>query len=217
VRANRFLVYAMPQLFILFNALLNEAAAGMATAAARRRFAAVMALAGLLAADGLVLAAEPGENWQDLAAARQPQLIAMQGGILRSLRRLQAVLGPTGVVATYVAGIPAYFSDYRMVDVLGYNERHIARLPPLMPVLPDSYDAFEPGHVKWDYAYLLARYHPDAIMTPLAVGPRGSPWRLLTAAGYRYDEGGFFLRRGAGGRRQAAAASAGGRGSAGGR
>jgi hypothetical protein len=200
VRANRFVVHVMPQVFLIVGCLINEVAARLRGGAVRRRFVVAATAAALLSTDGLWLAAAPGDNWRDLLVTRRPRLIAEQAVVLDQLLAVQAAVGrEPAVVATYLAGIPAYFSDYRMVDVLGYNERHIARLAPHLPQGDEDYQAYQPGHVKWDYAYLLAQYHPDVIMTPLAIDRHGSPWRLLLAAGYRATPAGFYRRLPAGG------------------
>jgi hypothetical protein len=190
VRANRFTVYVMPQLFILLNVLLNEASSRMPRTAGRRFVAVATALA-LLSADGLWIAADAAGNWRDLAVARLPWTTAAQPGVLRAVDRLRSVLPPGSIVATSCAGIPAYFSDFRMVDELGYSDRHIARLPPALPLAARSYQMFQPGHVKWDDAYMLA-YHPAAIVRCAAFG-RSHDERLLRAAGYRYDASNLVL------------------------
>jgi hypothetical protein len=74
-------------------------------------------------------------------------------------------------------------------------DRHVARLPPTVPLELDDYQRFTPGHMKLDYAYLLAHDHPDAILRPVAVG-RGETWRMLTDAGYRFDAFGACWLRG---------------------
>jgi hypothetical protein len=190
VRANRFTVYVMPQVFILFNALINEASGRMSRLAGRRLAAAATVL-GLLSADGLWLAADDAGNRQDLAVSRPPWTTAGQAPVFRAVARLRDEIEPGSVVATACAGIPAYFSDFRMVDELGYSDRHIARLPPSIPLGPGNYQLFQPGHVKWDEAYVLA-YRPAAIVRCVA-GGRFQDRRLLKEAGYRYDESGLVL------------------------
>jgi hypothetical protein len=190
VRANRFTVYVMPLVFILFNALINEAAAGMSPLAGRR-LAAAAAVLGLVSADGLWLAADAAGNRRDLAVSRPPWTTAGQAPVFRAVVGLREEIPPGSVVATACAGIPAYFSDFRMVDELGYSDRHIARLPPALPLGPDNYQLFQPGHVKWDEAYVLAR-RPAAIVRCVAGGRFGDR-RLLREAGYRYDPSGLVL------------------------
>jgi hypothetical protein len=195
VRANRFIVPAMPQLFILFGALLNLATGRLAAALSRRRLAVLATALALAIADGLCMAAEVPENWMDLAVAERPLMVERQAEVFAKLRRLQAVLGPAGSLATGCAGIPSYFSDYQMVDLFGYNERHIARLPPAVPLTLDDYALLQPGHGKWDYAYVVARYHPDAFLQPF---PPGDPAPILGPAGYQPGPGNEFWVRGRG-------------------
>ncbi|HYL05798.1 MAG TPA: hypothetical protein VE075_07145 [Thermoanaerobaculia bacterium] len=190
VRANRFTAYVMPQVFILFNALINEASARMPRLAGRRLAAAAAVLA-LVSADGLWLAADAAGNRRDLAVTRPPWTTAGQAAVYRAMIRLRDEIAPGSVVATACAGIPAYFSDFRMVDELGYSDRHIARLPPALPLGPDDYQLFQPGHVKWDVAYVLAR-RPAAIVRCVG-GGRFGDGRLLREAGYRYDASGLVL------------------------
>jgi len=187
VRANRFVVYTMPCIFVVINALINEAASRIESTAVRRRFTVAATAAALLSADGLWLAEAPAENLKDLTVGRRPALVAAQVGNYGGLRVLQGVLGPQGVVATASAGLPAYFSDYRMVDVFGYNDRHIARLPVALPPGPDRYLRYMPGHMKRDFDFMFAQYHPDAIMAHCFPA-----WQLLRS-GYRPHDGGFWL------------------------
>jgi hypothetical protein len=66
------------------------------------------------------------------------------------------------LVALNTAGSAPYFSGLRSIDMLGLNDRTIARrhMPPLLADLPW---ARLPGHRKGDGAYVLSR-HPDYII-----------------------------------------------------
>jgi hypothetical protein len=101
--------------------------------------------------------------------------------ILDLVHSLQAIAEPAAVVAVVWAGTPAYFSDFRLVDTLGYNDRHVARGAPVSELTEDNFEEFLPGHVKWDYPYLLDRYRPDAFLQ-LWGGPEVV--RLLRSRGY---------------------------------
>jgi hypothetical protein len=87
-------------------------------------------------------------------------------------------------VATVWAGIPAYFSDYRMVDILGYNDRQIARLPSAVPLDRQHWRDYVPGHVKWDAKRLLEEQRPDAIFQVWGIRREGGE-EALTTNGYR--------------------------------
>ena len=103
-------------------------------------------------------------------------------GILDLVRSLQAIAEPAAVVAVVWAGTPAYFSDFRLVDTLGYNDRHVARGKPVHELTEDNFEEFLPGHVKWDYPYLLDHYRPDAF---LQLWGGHEVIRLLRSRGYR--------------------------------
>jgi hypothetical protein len=197
VRANRFVAFVMPQAFVLFAALVNQVADRMAARQAgdglgRHFLVAVATTLAFLIADGLWMAQEDGDNWMALAVGRTPFEMDVQAAVYEKLLKLEHALGPRGSVSTSSAGIPAYFTNYQMVDVLGYNERHIARLPPAIPLGPETFMNYVPGHVKWDYPYVIRQYRPDALLQPWGTGVR---WAWLTAKGYRQvRDGDFWIR-----------------------
>jgi arabinofuranosyltransferase len=212
VRADRFVVYAVPQLFILFNALINLVSERMAQAAAvraaaaseaaatapsppRRGFVAVATALALLVADGLWLSANGAENFNELMVGSPPMMVVAMFEVMEKLDKVKALIGPTGVLATGPAGVPAYFSDYRMVDLYGYNERRIAREAPALPLSLDNFETMMPGHIKFDWPYVVARYHPDAILVHFVIGG-GDPAAVFEAAGYRYVPDGTIWLRG---------------------
>jgi hypothetical protein len=77
------------------------------------------------------------------------------------------------LVALNTAGSTPYFSGFRAIDMLGLNDRTIARrhMPPPVADLPW---ARLPGHRKGDGAYVLSR-HPDYIILGGSEGSL-SPW-----------------------------------------
>jgi arabinofuranosyltransferase len=207
MRANRFVVYAMPLVFVLFNALINRivtlqasrrAAATPPGPAGRdltREFLVAMATTiAFLVANGLWLSAEDPENWVALAVLEPPYNAENNGAIYGEVSKLQGLLAPGAVVATSWAGVPAFFTDFRMVDLLGYNERHIAHSRTVTPLTIDRFEDFMPGHAKWDFPYVLARYRPDAFLNFRAV-PRFNLADTLKAAGY-VRLGSIWLRPG---------------------
>ncbi|HYL04967.1 MAG TPA: hypothetical protein VE075_02945, partial [Thermoanaerobaculia bacterium] len=209
VSANRFVAFAMPQVFVLFNALANQAlsaarrrlrrlragrpsrppavpaAAASAPASAasaasvgsreevrgRRgeplalRYALVAATVGaLVAANGLWPHEDADESWKAVTLVSRPTHADKYSGLLDQVHKLQQIAEPHAAVAVVWAGTTAYFSDFRMVDTLGYNDRRIAHGPPARQLDEDHFDDYVPGHVKWDYAYLLDERRPDAIL-----------------------------------------------------
>jgi arabinofuranosyltransferase len=187
VSANRFVAFAMPLVFVLANGLLNRALAAcvaLARAARRRRrrpqggggaaaagqslpvrYAVVVATVALLfAADGLGSRATAAEAWRRLAVITPPLHAANYEQLLTQLRQLQTYADPTAAVAVTWAGTTAYFSDFQMIDQLGYNDSYIAHRPPALALSEDNFGDFVPGHVKWDIAYVLDRQRPDALL-----------------------------------------------------
>jgi hypothetical protein len=198
-RANRFLVFVMPLLFILWNGLINQAADRIARRrpgdALLRRFVVTLAtVLALVVADGLWLAADDAGNWMALLGGDPPAGVRSHAEIYASLRSLQGRLQAGRVVATGAPGITAYFTGFRVVDMLGGNERRIARSAPAVPLRPGDFADYVPGRAKWDHGYVLAGYRPDAVLGWRGAGDP-APW--LAAAGYRRVAGGEIWLRGA--------------------
>jgi hypothetical protein len=193
VRANRFVAFAMPMVFVLFNALCNQAMSAMrapaATAAtpaegrrpppalddagsgpaaalrggplALRYALATVTVGAVLVANGLWLQESTDANWNTFAVFTRPFHVNQNQEVLGKLRSLQKIADPGAAVAVTSAGITAYFSDFKMIDELGSNDRHIARGRPAVDLDEDDPDPFVPGYVKWDMAYVAEEQDPD--------------------------------------------------------
>jgi hypothetical protein len=170
VRANRFIAFVMPLLFVLLNAVLNEGLAAWrrrrpeaaAEAPAGRLAAAAVTAVALLLANGLWLSSQADESWRQLAVTERPPLVDQHEKVVAQLASFRRFVQPAAVVACAWAGIPAYFTNYKMIDILGYNDRVIARMPPVVALDDDTFDSFWPGHMKWDERRLLTEQRPDA-------------------------------------------------------
>jgi arabinofuranosyltransferase len=199
VRANRFLAFALPMVFVIGNGLLNRLLAGVPAAdgpepgpgaAPARWVAAAAAAIALLVGNGLWLSSRATENWRNVLVTERPLLVVSHQIVYTQLLGLRPLAAPGAVVAAFWAGIPAYFSDYRMVDLLGYNDRHIARLPDQIGLNEDNFRAFRPGHVKWDARYVLDELRPEAFLQVYGIEKSG---RVLPRRGYR-KAGEYWLR-----------------------
>lgn len=198
VRANRFLAIALPQLFVVINALANEALAlldRLPPAAPRRRIRAYALTASVVVlialADGLWASEQAKANRRAMAVVDRPLLVTSHQQVLTDLRRLETILAPGARVATFWAGVPAFFSDYRMVDMLGYSDRHVARSEPARPLHAANAERYTPGHAKWDFDYVFEHKPPDAFLQVWNLGPKQEP-AILEAHGYR-RAGGFWV------------------------
>ncbi|HEY6322392.1 MAG TPA: hypothetical protein VJA16_12615 [Thermoanaerobaculia bacterium] len=198
VTANRFVAFAMPQVFVLFNALVNQALAAahrrLRRLRSRRRlrrgeplplrYALLAAtVAALLAANGLWGQDDLEESWKTFTAVNRPTHADRYAALLDLVHQLQRIAEPAASVAVVWAGTPAYFSDFRMVDTLGYNDRRIAHGKPASQLDEDSFGDYVPGHVKWDYRYLLDVRRPDAVLQ--LWGDVDAVVPMLRAHGYR--------------------------------
>ncbi len=201
VRANRFIAFVMPLLFVLFNAVLNAALAAWRSGGEERadslgeRFVAAGATAvALLLLNGLWLSSEADENWRLFTLTDRPPNVERHARVVGLLQEFEKLVQPGARVATAWAGIPAYFSDYRMVDILGYNDRVIARMPPVVVLGEDDFRFFRPGHLKWNEQRLLGEQRPDAFFQIWGVR-RGMGKIAEVLPGYGYHKVGAFWMR----------------------
>jgi hypothetical protein len=194
--ANRFQALALPLLALLaappLRAACRALAARAASPALRATILPAAAVALLVWVNG-----RPGWNgWREgfgrtLVSEPPPQCeVAMH--VLERLRVLERRLPPGATVGTVWAGIPGFYSRFALYDLLGYNDRRIARQPPRAGRTLAEWRAFWPGHVKWDRALALDIDRPEAFFQVPRVWPPGSS-AALEAAGYRPWRG-FWLR-----------------------
>ena len=197
VRANRFLAPFVPLLFVLVAALAERAwTRGRATTAEPRTIpvwaAACLALILIAVSNGFGFGAHGQARWKQWTLRSEPPNVGKHAGIARRLEGLKRFARPGATVATAWAGIPAFFSDYRMIDILGYNDRQVARLPSAVPLDRAHWHDFVPGHVKWDENRLLKEQRPDAFFQVWGVRRAGGA-ELLSSNGYRQVKR-FWLR-----------------------
>ncbi len=191
VQASRFVAFAMPLLFLLASGVLK-------TLLEQRRHLALAMVALLVALEQVDLRSYPAtrETARNLLVLDPPPQYFGNLVIHARLEKLRELVPEDSSVAVYWAGIPAYYSRFRMMDLLGYNDRHIARVQSPHPFTPTDWQVFTPGHMKWDYAYVLEHLKPDAFFHIWAV-PDEEIARMMKVHGYR-KAGEFWLRDGVG-------------------
>lgn len=191
IRANRFVTFVLPLVFVVLGDLLNRLIG--AWPPARRRAAATAATAALLvAANGLWPSAEEPDRWRTYLHAEPREEVGSHALVLSRLRELQKLVAPGARVVTYWAGVPAFFADYRLIDAYGYNDPHLARQPVRDGT---TWETYVPGHSKGDPMYLLS-LRPDAFFQfwDLQILPVARPRHHVRRHGYVLMAE-FWLRR----------------------
>ena len=93
------------------------------------------------------------------------------------------VTTPDAVIATVWAGAPGYYMERRMIDILGKNDRQIARLTPNTMAADSPVATLYPGHNKWNYDYSIGEQRPDVVFQ--LWNPTSDDLAQLDAWGYQ--------------------------------
>jgi len=98
---------------------------------------------------------------------------------------VRATTSPEARIAVVWAGALPYFAQRETIDLLGKNDRRIARMRPVTP--------FVPGHNKFDYLYSIGELRPDLVLQLSKTTPETSEW--IVSQGYdRLRDEVFVLR-----------------------
>lgn len=174
IGANRFVAFVMPLVFVLFGAgvALGLGKLRVRSSSGRGLVAGAATLAALLLANHL----GSTEDWRRFLVLKRPLHVEGHERFVRQTLRLreQGLVPPHARVAVVWSGIPAYFSDWQMVDLLGYNDPWVARQPPSIPLTAATWRSFRPGHVKLGYGHALEVHQPDLIFQTWR--PDGKDW-----------------------------------------
>jgi hypothetical protein len=90
-------------------------------------------------------------------------------------------------IAVVAAGATPYYSRRPTEDILGKNDKHVAKQPPR--------GVFSPGHDKWDYEHSLGARNPALIVELSDVTPDDELY--ITKLGFQKLPNGLQLRAGA--------------------
>jgi peptidoglycan/LPS O-acetylase OafA/YrhL len=94
---------------------------------------------------------------------------------------------PSFRIAVAAAGATPYFAQRPTEDLLGKNDRHIAKLAPR--------GVFSPGHDKWDYGYSLGERGSQLIVEAVDVNDADDAY--MASLGFEAMPNGMRLRKGA--------------------
>lgn len=102
-------------------------------------------------------------NWRRALLLERPMHMTEHDVVVNNVLKMNRVAGPEDKVAVVWAGIPGYFGNFQLVDILGYNDKYIAKLPN-NPEAMKWYKFYYPGHMKWDYNYTLNQLNPKYVL-----------------------------------------------------
>ena len=98
---------------------------------------------------------------------------------------IQAETKPDFRIAVAAAGATPYFAQRPTEDLLGKNDKYIARLAPR--------GVFSPGHDKWDYTYSLEQKQAQLIVEAVDVNDADDAY--MKSLGFETLDNGMRLRR----------------------
>jgi hypothetical protein len=154
IPCNRYVAVGTPLLFVAATRPIGRLAAWLDP---RARLGAAPALALAVA---VVLAIAPLRTLLFLDPL--PYIDKCRDLTVRAIAARQ-LTRPEGSVAATGVGTIGYYSERRIVDLLGKCDRHVARLPMRRAARQNPFTYFLPGHLKWDYAYSIGELKPDLV------------------------------------------------------
>ncbi len=114
--------------------------------------------------NGLADSAKWKEKWQNLTVLNPPLYVLYnKDAVLRTLE-MNRRTDKNAVVAVVGAGIPGFFGKFKLADVLGYSDSYIAKKRVPLEYTEINYLSILPGHMKFDYEYLMKELKVDVFM-----------------------------------------------------
>ena len=173
--SNRYISVAMPAFFVLLATALHDLCArlfGRPLDSSRLARAAFTALAVVVLVDINVLIGR--SSLAELLLRGSHMHVQVNALMTRLARRLDTLTDRRVTLGVFWAGTLPYFLDRTAVDMLGKSDAVVAREPMHATRGPGEsrWTAFEPGHMKWDFAYSIGSLEPDVIPTLGWVNPR---------------------------------------------
>jgi hypothetical protein len=197
IDANRFIAFAMPLAFVVFAGLANGLLSqldriGWLNRDKGTKLLYVASVVLMLVTNGLLVNPESREKWQAVMVTERPFLVTSHHLVAAETFSLKKRFSAGTRVATAWSGIPAYFTDFEMVDVLGYNDPLIARLDPVPQLSLDRFEKIPPGHLKWNLDLTIQSRQPQVLYQTW--GYSDDQLRaMLPGYGYHPD-GGLWIR-----------------------
>ena len=165
--ANRYISVVMPVFFILYAmalyhlwTVLSQHFAKFAGFLATRPVAITMVVVSLMSFNCL----KGSRSLAALLLVQKPIHAERHRDKIRTAHIIEKITNQQGTVGVTWAGIIPYFAERQTIDLLGKNDKHIARLKSHMECDLGVFN-FLPGHTKWDYGYSITELKPDVVVS----------------------------------------------------
>jgi hypothetical protein len=193
--ANRYLCVVMPAFFLLFAMGALELLERLARHAGGRRAARAVFVLLVLLSLPLFNRLNAPSAIREWTLTEKPLHALDNQRMVEMARALERYAGPQASIAVVWAGTVPYFTERPAVDLLGKNDRVLAREPARVP--PGGWHArdFIPGHTKWDYALSIGDRKPDIISDFVGEPDEAAEYLRDTYTRVTADEFVFYLRK----------------------
>lgn len=104
------------------------------------------------------------ESLQEFALLKAPVLMKENRDNTIIAMEADKILLKDAHVAVATAGVIPYYLDRYIIDILGKNDKTIAKINGRVGKGFAKYHSFIPGHNKWDYSYSIGYLEPDAVL-----------------------------------------------------
>ncbi len=109
---------------------------------------------------------------------------------------LDTITTPDARVLVAFAGALPYFSDRCFIDLLGKNDKTVARMEARATVDPNGKTTYTPGHSKWNYSYSIGELQPDVIFQLWIASDEARPFLDARYCAVELQHRTVYLRRG---------------------
>lgn len=163
--ANRFVAPAMPLMFVMLAGGVGMAWRALPPAISPARSAARNAALAMLAVGALVAsnAYNGRRSLEDIALLWRPVHTDGNPDVTHLALDIERRTLPDARIALTWVGVPGYFLDRPVIDLLGKCDPVIARQPMRIDPARSLAEQFYPGHMKWDYAHSVGTLKPDIV------------------------------------------------------
>jgi hypothetical protein len=202
VGANRFTIVTMPWIIVIFVAGGYKWAmklSGWISVVLRNLVPTVATLLLFVLVNQLMFVGHFQKYWDRFTVANPPYNTQYQIWNVEKSLRYNRRFGTGDRIATVQAGDVGYFAHAELIDLLGYNDREIARGEPYYDLRVYPLDYYVPGHVKVDYRHAIGELKPDFIVdtwSRWSAETEAEFEAMLVAGHYVREETGGWIREG---------------------